>query len=80
MTFALPFNTHQNAYTTEEAVNCQLDKLNQFVDISQPLSAAIPSSKKQAYERSGKDRVVHGTNSRDFHLPRWIQPLSPLNV
>lgn len=49
MIFALPFNTHQNAYTTEEAVNYQLDKLNQFVDISQALSAVIPSSKKNRH-------------------------------
>lgn len=46
MVFALPSNTHQKAYTTEEVANYQVDQLNQSVDISQPLSAAIPRAKK----------------------------------
>lgn len=40
--FASHVNTHQRAYSSEEALNNQIDKMTRAVDISQSLSLAIP--------------------------------------
>lgn len=54
------YNAHQKASTTEEALNYQVDKLTQPIDISQPLSSATLEMAWWAHEWSGHGNWVGG--------------------